>query len=133
MDSVERQVTGFQIGSSIPVIRMLDEDPAIRFYLEFLGFTEDWRHRFRVETPLYMQVRLGAATLHLDGHSASTTPTSTVRFPVVDLEQYKSSLFSRNKLGLELEMVKPRGTNLELCLEDPSSNLLIFQDVPKLK
>lgn len=132
LDSVERHEPSFQIGSSIPVVRMLDEDPAIYFYLEFLGFAEDWRHRFRDDTPLYIQVRLGAAALHLDGHSAHAAATSTVRFPVLNLEQFTSSLVSRNTLGLNLEMARPRGTNLELCLEDPSGNLLIFQDVPEL-
>ena len=123
---------GFRIGSSVPVIRMLDEDPVLHFYLEFLRFTEDWQHRFRDNTPLYMQVRLGAATLHLDGHSTDVSPASTVRFPVLNLEKFQSSLVGRNKLGLSLELVRPRGTNVELCLEDPSGNLLIFQDVPEL-
>ena len=49
VDSVERQDPGFQVGSSVPVVRMLDEHPAVRFYLEFLGFAEDWRHRQDVQ------------------------------------------------------------------------------------
>jgi len=131
-ESDQSHEAGFQIGSSVPVVRMLDEDPALHFYLEFLRFTEDWQHRFRENTPLYVQVRLGAATLHLDGHSTDASPTSTVRFPVLNLEEFQSGLVGRNKLGFGLEMVRPRGTNLELCLEDPSGNLLIFQDVPEL-
>ena len=51
----------FQIGSSIPVLRMTDESAAKAFYANYLGFEIEWEHRFEdnPDSPLYMQIRLG--------------------------------------------------------------------------
>ena len=117
--------------SSVPVLRMRDEAETLRFYLDFLGFTQDWQHRFRNNTPLYAQIRHGDAVLHLDGHATADSPVATVRFPVIDLKRYQLELSGRNDLAIGLDLVRPRGTNLELCLDDPSGNMLIFQDVPE--
>jgi hypothetical protein len=79
---------GFGIGSSIPVIRMLEEAGTRAFYVDYLGFFIDWEHRFRPEpadSPLCIQVSIGAAKLHLDGHADESKPTSEVRIPVKDL------------------------------------------------
>ncbi|RYE32039.1 MAG: VOC family protein, partial [Hyphomicrobiales bacterium] len=40
----------------IPILRIFDEAKAKEFYLDFLGFTMDWDHRFGPNMPLYMQV-----------------------------------------------------------------------------
>ena len=46
----------FQIGSSIPVLRMSEEAAAKAFYVNFLGFEIEWEHRFEdsPESLLYM-------------------------------------------------------------------------------
>jgi len=46
----------FQIGSSIPVLRMSEEAAAKVFYVNFLGFEIEQEHRFEdsPESPLYM-------------------------------------------------------------------------------
>src|SRR5262249_7557966 len=58
---------GFEIRSAIPVLRMFDEAKAKAFYLDYLGFEVDWECRFTPTAPLYMQIRLGGALLHLNG------------------------------------------------------------------
>ncbi len=55
--------------TAIPILPMEDEEATLTFYVSFLGFAMDWKHRFRVDSPLYAQVRLGGAVLHLDGHA----------------------------------------------------------------
>ena len=59
----------FQTGSSIPVLRMSEEAAAKAFYVDFLGFEIEWENRFEdsPESPLYMQIRLGQAVIHLNG------------------------------------------------------------------
>jgi hypothetical protein len=42
--------------SPIPILRSFDEAKAKEFYVDFLGFTVDWEHRFEDNTPLYMQL-----------------------------------------------------------------------------
>ena len=71
----------FQIGSSIPVLRMSDEAPAKAFYVDFLGFEIEWEYRFEdsPESPLFMQIRLGQAVIHLNGHAAPASARPAVR------------------------------------------------------
>lgn len=40
----------------VPIFRMFDKAKAIEFYIDWLGFTIDWEHRFEENLPLYMQV-----------------------------------------------------------------------------
>lgn len=123
---------GFGIGSSIPVLRMLDEARARAFYVDFLGYEVEWEHRFGEESegsPLYMQVRLGDSVLHLNGHAEEGSPVAEVRVPVRDVEGYCELLRSRTPAGGEMpEVVDPRyeGVLTDLNLVDPSGNFLVF-------
>jgi hypothetical protein len=121
---------GFQIGSSIPVLRMLDETRARAFYVDFLGFSIDWEHRFRESrtSPLYMQVHLGEAVLHLDGHAGGDSPISEVRIPVRGLEAYCAHLCEKASDGPRPSLVDPRGKGegTDMNIRDPSGNLLTF-------
>jgi len=53
---------------SIPILRIFDEAKAREFYVDFLGFTVDWEHRFNDDAPLYMQVSRDGCVLHLSEH-----------------------------------------------------------------
>lgn len=61
---------------TIPIIRIFDEAKAREFYLEFLGMSVDWEHRFEEGFPLYMQVSRGDLVFHLSEHSGDCTPGS---------------------------------------------------------
>jgi len=47
---------GIGLEAAAPIIRIFDEAKAREFYLEFLGCSVDWQHRFEPDAPLYMQV-----------------------------------------------------------------------------
>lgn len=122
------QAGNFEILSSIPVFRMLNEAQARQFYLDYLGFEIDWESRFSPTSPLYMQIHLGAAILHLNGHANDETPASEVHIPVLGLQHYCDDLNSK-KLGYpEAIAVDPRyqGRNTDLNLYDPFGNRLVF-------
>ena len=40
----------------VPVLRMYDYGKTIEFYVDWLGFTIEWEHRYWDNSPLYMQV-----------------------------------------------------------------------------
>ncbi|HJT10987.1 MAG TPA: glyoxalase superfamily protein [Dongiaceae bacterium] len=63
---------------AIPVLRMFSVDKAKEFYLDFLGFSLDWEHRFADDLPLYMQVSRGGLYLHLTEHHGDACPGATV-------------------------------------------------------
>ncbi|MGI9473968.1 MAG: glyoxalase superfamily protein [Rubripirellula sp.] len=121
---------GFSLRSSIPVLRMLDENQSKRFYLEYLGFEVDWEHRFSedLSSPLYMQIRQGDSILHLNGHAESDAPTTEVRIPVEGLERFCEHLCQITVGEEKPEVVDPRyeGRRTDMNLYDPSGNLIVF-------
>ena len=119
------------IGSSIPVLRMLDEAAARRFFLDFLGYEVEWEHRFNDSpaSPLYMQIRLGDSVLHLNGHADDDAPVCEVRVPVQGIGEFCAELQARCSAGQEKPViVDPRyeGVGTDLNLIDPSGNMLVF-------
>ncbi|MEO6958125.1 MAG: glyoxalase superfamily protein [Antricoccus sp.] len=54
---------------TVPIVRTFPGEQARRFYVEFLGFTVDWEHRFGDGMPLYQQVSREGCVLHLSGAS----------------------------------------------------------------
>ena len=62
-----------QLDDAIPILRIFDEAKAREFYVDFLGFTIDWEHRFEPGLPLYMQVSKDDCILHLSEHHGDGT------------------------------------------------------------
>ena len=120
----------FKIHTSIPVVRMLDEETTLTFYVDYLGFEIDWEHRFGDDpkSPLYAQVRHGNATLHLNGHANTDSPVCEVRFPVTNLDEYCEYLRAKTQGAEKPEVVDPRyeGRNTDMNIIDPSGNHLVF-------
>jgi hypothetical protein len=45
-----------QFERAVPVLRVFDQAKAEEFYLDYLGFTTDWEHRFGPDFPRYAQI-----------------------------------------------------------------------------
>lgn len=127
-ESSQEPQRGFEIRSSIPVLRMFDEARAKAFYLDYLGFEVDWESRFSPTAPLYMQIHLGAAILHLNGHAREDAPISEVNIPVLGLQNYCDYLIAKGADYPKPVAVDPRyqGRNTDLNLYDPFGNYLVF-------
>ena len=119
---------GFKIRSSIPVLRMLDEAKAKAFYLDYLGFEVDWECRFSPTAPLYMQIHLGDAIIHLNGHAGEDAPISQVNIPVLGLQNYCDYLIAKGAGYAKPCVVDPRhqGRNTDMNIDDPFGNELVF-------
>lgn len=115
---------------AIPILRIFSEEKAREFYLDFLGFTLLWEHRFEPGLPLYAAVRRGDLELHLSAHHGDATPGSTVFVPVAGIEALRDELvakgyaYSRPGItqagwGQVMEIADPFGNRLRFCeLED---------------
>ena len=114
------------LGPVTPILRIFDEAKALEFYVEFLGFTVDWRHRFEDGLPLYMQVSRAACALHLSEHHGDGSPGSHIRIQTTDVEALHAELTGRHyrygRPGLE---DTPWNTR-ELTAHDPFANRLTF-------
>ena len=118
--------SAIQLAPAIPVLRIFCVDKAKEFYLDFLGFTLDWEHRFEPELPLYAQVHRDGLILHLSEHHGDATPGSTVFARVEDIVALQNELidkrygYSRPEAirvgwGLQMEIADPFGNRLRFC------------------
>ncbi len=111
-----------------PIFRILDENEAREFYVDYLGFTIEGEHRFAPHLPLYMFVKLGNFELHLSEHTGDCSPHSAVYLEMENLREYhkilceKESDFSKPKIG-----DSGFGT---ICMDinDPFQNRLSFNE-----
>ncbi len=116
-----------EITAVVPVLRSFDETKARGFYLDYLGMTADWEHRFEPHLPLYLQVSRGDLVLHLSEHHGDATPGSTVYVAMTGLTQFHDELAERDYPHLNPEVgTDELGTWLELI--DPFGNRLRFHE-----
>jgi catechol 2,3-dioxygenase-like lactoylglutathione lyase family enzyme len=111
----------------IPILRSFDEAKAREFYVDFLGFTVDWEHRFAENAPLYMQVSKGLLVLHLSEHHGDCSPGGAVRVETHNVDALGAELRAKRYKYANpgCGQLTPWGTK-ELTLTDPFKNRLIF-------
>ncbi|TDU63183.1 hypothetical protein EI77_04391 [Prosthecobacter fusiformis] len=117
-----------KLGSTISVLRMFDEEKAAEFYLQFLGFSKDWEHRFGDGFPLYMQISKDDCVIHLTGHHGDSCPGSTVRIHTQDVESYSKSLRDKDYVNAKPGCQKTEWGTVEMTIHDPFGNRLIFAE-----
>jgi hypothetical protein len=112
----------------IPILRIFDKKKTEEFYIDWLGFTIDWEHRFEETLPLYMQVSKADIVLHLSEHHGDATPGGKVFIACKGLKEYHRMLldknYSFNRPGLDTASWG------SLCMEviDPFGNKLLFSE-----
>ncbi|MEL6383971.1 MAG: glyoxalase superfamily protein, partial [Cyanobacteria bacterium J06626_18] len=77
------------------ILRIFDEAKAKEFYVDFLGFTIDWEHRFEADFPLYMQVSKDGCVIHLSEHHGDCCPGAAMRIETDDLEGFHTDLLAK--------------------------------------
>lgn len=112
---------------TVPVFRIFDVAKAHEFYVDYLGCTVDWEHRFAPDMPLYTQVSRGGLVLHLSEHHGDATPGSTIYTELSGVRALHAELAGKNypylRPGLEQDEI---GTSLTLT--DPFGNRLRFNE-----
>lgn len=87
------------------ILRIFDYHKAIEFYVNWLGFTVDWEHRFDDNAPIYMQISLGGIELHLSEHHGDCSPGAHIHIDCSGLKEFHKVLIDKkykyNRPGLE--------------------------------
>jgi uncharacterized glyoxalase superfamily protein PhnB len=113
------------LSAPVPILRIFDEAKARAFYIDWLGFSVDWEHRFEDGLPLYMQVSRDGCQLHISEHHGDATPGSRIRIDCDDIDAFAAELKARPykyaRPGGPERM--PWGTR-EITLGDPFGNRL---------
>jgi len=121
----EKIKESIQFEHSNPILRIFDEAKAKEFYIEFLGFTVDWEHRFGENFPLYCQVSRGHLTLHLSEHHGDSSPGSSVFVRLKGLKELHKELSAKDYKHAKPGIVEqPWGS--EMKITDPFNNSLRF-------
>jgi uncharacterized glyoxalase superfamily protein PhnB len=109
---------------TIPVLRIFSIEKAREFYVDFLGFTWDWEHRFGDNFPLYAQVSRADILFHLSEHHGDATPGAAVLISMKGIDDYHRELAAKDyryyKPGIEempwnarvMQIVDPFGNKL---------------------
>lgn len=117
-----------QFKSVIPILRIFDLEKARRFYLGFLGFTENWLHRFDETAPAYLEVERAGMKLHLSEHHGDCCPGATVFVWMTGIHAFHQEIlatnYSNNRPGIE------RAFYDAWCVEviDPFGNRIRFNE-----
>jgi len=108
------------------ILRIFDESKAREFYIDYLGFSIDWEHRFEKKAPIYFQVSRGDCIIHLSEHHGDGTPGTRLRIPCDDVRAYHKELQSKNYRFLNPGIETQPWSQYELSLTDPFGNTLLF-------
>ncbi|KVM51567.1 bleomycin resistance protein [Burkholderia ubonensis] len=111
---------------AIPILRIFSIEKAYCFYLDYLGFTLDWEHRFEPGLPLYAQIKRDSVVLHLSEHHGDSTPGSATFVPVNDIDALHRELLEKNYTyarpgvetldwGRQMQITDPFGNRLRFC------------------
>lgn len=96
------------------------------FYLEFLGFSKDWEHRFGEDFPLYMQVSRDRCIVHLSGHHGDCCPGSALRIDMDNVREFCQLLTEKNYKFARPACAATEWNTIEMSLIDPFGNKLTF-------
>ncbi|MGV2686872.1 VOC family protein, partial [Clostridium perfringens] len=102
----------------IPLFRVFDETKAREFYIQYLGFTLDWEHRFDDSAPLYMQITKDLLTIHLTEHYGDCSPGAAIRVEMAGIEGFHEQLLSQNYPYSRPGIETAAWNSKELCVVD---------------
>jgi catechol 2,3-dioxygenase-like lactoylglutathione lyase family enzyme len=118
-------VDTIRINPGIPIIRIFDVAKAKEFYLDFLGFKQEWEHRFEPGMPLYTQIIRSGLTVHLSEHHGDASPGATVFIEMTGIEALHRELLGK-RYGYARPGVEQAPWGRELQVADPFGNRLRF-------
>ena len=118
MNQIKQQV--------IPVLRILDVDKAKEFYVDWLGFSMDWEHRFGENFPLYCQISKDGIIIHLTEHYGDCIPGARIRIQITGVVAFQQQLkeYRYYKPGVE----KTEWGTMEMSLLDPFGNHIDYTE-----
>lgn len=113
---------------SIPILRIFEVAKARDFYLDYLGFSVDFEHRFHDDAPLFMGISRDGLPLFLSEHHGDGSPGAHVRIDVLGLDELSAQLASKKYRYLNPAVQEQPWGMRELSVIDPFGNRLIFSE-----
>ena len=110
----------------IPTLRITDYKRSRQFYVDRLGFTVDWEHRFETGFPVFMQVSRDGLAFFLTEHTGDCPVGGLIHLYVADVDGWFDEFRRKgvrvqeppneNLQGLRsMTVVDPDGNKLHIC------------------
>lgn len=109
----------------IPQLRIANAERSLKFYVDGLGFTVDWKHQFEPGYPWFFSITRQGQTVFLSEHAGDCEPGGAVYFAVPDAEGCYEEFASRGIAAVGKPQNTPWGSR-EFRLKDPDGNQLRF-------
>jgi len=78
--------------SVFPTLRITDYEKSKSFYVNGLGFSVDWEHRFEPHFPVFMQVSRDGLSFYLSEHTGDCQVGGLVHLYVPDVDVWYAEL-----------------------------------------
>jgi catechol 2,3-dioxygenase-like lactoylglutathione lyase family enzyme len=112
-----------------PIFRIFDEAKAKEFYVDFLGFTLDWEHRFDENSPLYAVVSRAGLSVRLSAHHGDASPGSQAFVVMQGIQRFQAELVGKNYVYAK-PAIDETEWGLMMTVTDPFSNRIQFIEQP---
>jgi hypothetical protein len=113
---------------TIPILRMFDVAKAREFFIEYLGFTVDFEHRFHDGAPLFIGISRGDVVLFLSEHHGDGSPGVHVVVELYGIEDLHRELASKGYKYMNPGIQTREWGTRELGVIDPCGNQIIFSE-----
>ena len=111
-----------------PILRIFDVAKADEFYLNYLGFSLDWEHRFDDNAPLYRQISRGDLLMHLSEHHGDGSPGARLLVTVQGIKAFHAELAAKNYRYGRPGLDQTPWNELIIRLTDPFGNSIHFSE-----
>jgi len=114
----------------VPQLRMTNWEKTRAFYVEGLGFSVDWEHRFEPGFPVFAQLTRAGLSLFLTEHAGDCQPGGAAYLVMDDIDELFREIDRRGVAATEPPGDTPWGTR-EMVVTDPDGNRLRFANLGK--
>jgi catechol 2,3-dioxygenase-like lactoylglutathione lyase family enzyme len=118
----------FTVTRVIPTLRTFDVAKTREFYLDYLGFTVDFEHRFHDNAPLYMGVSRDGLVLHLSEHHGDGSPGVHVTIDVTGVDDLHRELQAKQYRYMNPGIRATEWGTRDMAVIDPVGNRLTFSE-----
>jgi catechol 2,3-dioxygenase-like lactoylglutathione lyase family enzyme len=120
-----------EFNGAVPIFRIFSVEKAREFYIDFLGFSVDWEHRFEEAAPLYMQISRGLLVVHLSEHHGDACPGSTAYVRMQGVRDFHREISDKGYRHLRPGVEKRDWAEAEMTVIDPFGNRIRFGEITK--
>ena len=110
----------------ISALRIIDYERSKAYYVNTLGFTVDWEHRFEPHFPVFMSVVRDGMQLYLTQHSGDCQVGGLVHFVIPDVDAWHREFRERGAKVAEAPNNDLGFRNMTIV--DPDGNQLRFME-----